>query len=162
MRILGIDPGLNLTGYGCVDCRRNGDEPALVEAGVFRLKTKASMSFRLSQLHDDLVALLGELDPDVMVVEKLFSHYKQVRTAILMGHARGVILLAGQARGIKLHELAVTEVKKAITGNGHATKQQMQLAVMSQCGLRKPPSPPDVADAIALALCAARRIPQDD
>jgi crossover junction endodeoxyribonuclease RuvC len=61
-----------------------------------------------------------------------------------------------------LHELAVTEVKKAITGNGHATKQQMQLAVMSQCGLRKPPSPPDVADAIALALCAARRIPQDD
>jgi crossover junction endodeoxyribonuclease RuvC len=162
MRVLGIDPGLSLTGYGCVDRRTNAHEPALVEAGVFRLKAKASMPFRLAQLHDDLTSLLEELDPDVMVVEKLFSHYRQVRTAILMGHARGVILLAGQARGIKLHELAVTEVKKAITGNGHATKQQMQLAVMSQCGLRKPPSPPDVADAIALALCAARRIPQDD
>lgn len=158
MRILGIDPGLSLTGYGCVDYRGNSHEPALVEAGVFRLKARAPMAYRLAQLHDDLTALLKELDPDVMVVEKLFSHYKQVRTAILMGHARGVILLACQTNDITLHELAVTEVKRAITGNGHASKQQVQMAVMAQCGLRKPPSPPDVADAIALALCAARRL----
>ena len=116
------------------------------------------MAFRLNQLHDDLTELLDELKPEVMVVEKLFSHYRQVRTAILMGHARGVILMAGESRGVTIQELAVTEVKKAITGNGHATKQQVQHAVMSQCGLRKPPSPPDVADAIAIALCAARRI----
>jgi crossover junction endodeoxyribonuclease RuvC len=93
-----------------------------------------------------------------MIVEELFCHYKHVRTGILMGHARGVVLLAGQVRGIEIDELAVTEVKRAITGNGHAAKQQVQMSVMVQCGLSEPPSPPDVADAIALALCAARRI----
>jgi crossover junction endodeoxyribonuclease RuvC len=75
-----------------------------------------------------------------------------------MGHARGVVLLAGQSRGITIDELAVTEVKRAITGNGHAGKELVQRAVMVQCGLREPPNPPDVADAIAIALCAARRI----
>ena len=157
-RILGIDPGLSITGYGCVDLSAKSHEPRLVEAGVFQLKSKATMAFRLNQLHADLTALLDELKPELMVVEKLFSHYRQVRTAILMGHARGVILLAGESRGVVIQELAVTEIKKAITGNGHASKQQVQHAVMVQCGLRKPPSPPDVADAIAIALCAARRI----
>ncbi len=75
-----------------------------------------------------------------------------------MGHARGVVLLAGQLKGLELAELAATEVKKAITGNGHATKRQMQMSVMSQCGLSEIPEPPDVADAIAIALCDARRI----
>jgi crossover junction endodeoxyribonuclease RuvC len=165
MRILGIDPGLSLTGYGCVDlstssdpARRNGGEPALVEAGVLRLKAKAAMAYRLGQLHNDLLQLLDELKPDRMVVEKLFSHYRHVRTGILMGHARGVVLLAGQLRSVALDELAVTEIKRAVTGNGHATKQQVQRAVMAQCGLTAPPSPPDVADAIAIALCAARRL----
>jgi crossover junction endodeoxyribonuclease RuvC len=157
-RILGIDPGLSLTGYGCVDLLPRSNDPTLIEGGVFRLKTKATMSFRLNQLHDDLSELLDELKPDLMVVERLFSHYRQVRTAILMGHARGVILLAGQQRGIKTQELAVTEIKRAITGNGHASKQQVQHAVMAQCGLKHPPNPPDVADAIAIALCAARRL----
>src|SRR6185436_8001554 len=125
MRILGIDPGLSLTGYGCVDLRRNALEPILVEAGVLRLKSKASLPFRLQQLHHDLVELIDELKPDRLVVEKLFSHYKHVRTAILMAHGRGVVLLAGQARDLPIDELAVTEIKKALTGNGHATKRQM-------------------------------------
>ena len=158
MRILGIDPGLSLTGYGCVDLGRNGLDPTLVEAGVLRLKSKSSIPFRLNQLHGDLLELIDELKPDRLVVEKLFSHYKHVRTAILMAHGRGVVLLAGQARGVPIDELAVTEIKKALTGNGHASKRQMQLAVMTQCNLREPPCPPDVADAIAIALCAARRI----
>lgn len=158
MRIVGIDPGLSLTGYGCVDLKTVGFEPVLVEAGVFRLKSKATIAYRLAQLFDDLSQLLDELKPQLMVVEKLFSHYKQVRTSILMGHARGVVLLAGQMRGIALDELAVTEIKRAVTGNGHATKLQVQRAIMVQCGLAEPPSPPDVADAIAIALCAARRI----
>ncbi len=102
--------------------------------------------------------MLEELAPDLVVVEKIFSHYRHVRTSILMGHARGVVLLAAQRRGIETDELAATEVKKAIAGNGHATKQQMQLSVMSQCGLTTLPHPPDVADAIAIALCAARRL----
>lgn len=115
------------------------------------------MARRLAQLFDDLAQILDELKPDVMVVEKLFTHYKHVRTGILMAHARGVVLLAGQLRGIEVGELAVTEVKRAITGNGHASKDQVQHAVMIQCHLKEPPSPPDVADAIAIALCAARR-----
>ena len=158
MRVLGIDPGLSLTGYGCVELRPNVQEPALVEAGVLRLKAKAPMAFRLGQLYDDLTALLDELRPNIMVVEQLFSHYRHVRTAILMGHARGVVLLAGESRGVTIDELLPTEVKKAIAGNGHATKAQIQQAIMSQCRLAEPPSPPDVADAIAIALCAARRL----
>ena len=157
VRILGIDPGLQITGYGCVDLNGRSREPALVEAGVLRLKAKAALAFRLQQLKDDLDALLDELKPDVMVVEKLFSHYRHVRTSIIMGHARGVVLLAGQARGIRLDELAPTEVKRAVTGHGHASKSQMQRAIMNKCGLKHMPQPPDVADAIAIALCAARR-----
>jgi crossover junction endodeoxyribonuclease RuvC len=157
VRILGIDPGLNLTGYGCVDLPRGRIEPTLVEAGVLRLKTRSTIAFRLVQLHDDLLGLIDELKPDRIVIEKLFSHYKHVRTAILMAHGRGVVMLAGQMRKLEIEEFAVTEIKKSLTGNGHASKRQMQLAVMAQCGLREPPSPPDVADAIAIALCSARR-----
>lgn len=158
MRILGIDPGLQLTGYGCVDVSNGTIEPALVEAGVLRLKAKAPMPQRLAQLHDDLLQLIDELRPDVMAVEQLFSHYRHVRTGILMGHARGVVLLAGELRNLSIEELAVTEVKRAITGSGHAGKHQVQRAVMMQCSLREVPEPPDVADAIAIALCAARRL----
>lgn len=158
MRLLGIDPGLRLTGYGCVDLLPTRAEPKLIEAGVFRLQPKTSMAHRLGQLHVDLAQVLDELKPDVLVVEKLFTHYKHVRTGLLMAHARGVVLLAGQQRGLQIEELAVTEIKRAITGNGHAGKQEVQRAVMMQCGLNEPPDPPDVADAIAIALCAARRL----
>lgn len=161
MRIIGIDPGLQVTGYGCVDLQREarpGDDPMLVEAGVLRLDAKRSMAYRLAQLHHDLGEVIDELAPRRLVVEQLYSHYRHVRTSILMGHARGVVLLAGQLRGLEVDELAATEVKKAVTGNGHASKRQMQHAVMSQCGLRELPEPPDVADAIAIALCAARRL----
>src|SRR5690348_6306890 len=114
MRVLGIDPGLSLTGYGCVDVSRHAHEPTLVEAGVLRLKSKASIAFRVQQLHDDLVELIGQLKPDRLVVEKLFSHCKHVRTAIVMAHGRGGVLLAGQSRALPIDELAVTEIKKAL------------------------------------------------
>jgi crossover junction endodeoxyribonuclease RuvC len=156
--VLGIDPGLSLTGYGCVDILAGAEQPKLVEAGVLRLKARAPMAFRLAQLYEDLTALIDELRPEHMVVEQLFSHYRHVRTAILMGHARGVVLLAGETRGVEIGELQPTEVKKAVAGDGHATKLQVQQAVMSQCRLDAAPSPPDVADAIAIALCAARRL----
>jgi crossover junction endodeoxyribonuclease RuvC len=158
MRILGIDPGLSLTGYGCVDSLPNCAEPRLVEAGVFRLQAKTPIANRLGQLYEDLTQILAELKPDVMVVEKLFTHYKHVRTGVLMAHARGVVLLAGQLAGVQIDELAATEVKRAVTGHGHASKEQVQRAVMMQCGLKEMPQPPDVADAIAIALCAARRM----
>lgn len=157
MRILGIDPGLHFTGYGCVDLSENCINPSLVEGGVLRLASKRPMAERLQQLHEDLLQVIDELQPQQIVVEKIFSHYKHVRTAMLMGHARGVVLLTGQMRGLEFFELAPTEIKKAITGNGHATKLQMQHAVMVQFDLAEMPNPPDVADAIAIALCAARR-----
>jgi crossover junction endodeoxyribonuclease RuvC len=158
-RVLGIDPGLSITGYGCVEIEPGCGEPRLSEAGVLRLKPRAPMPFRLAQLYEDLTALLDDLRPDLMVVEQLFAHYRHVRTGILMGHARGVVLLAGQSRGVAIDEIQPTEVKKAVTGMGHATKAQVQSAVQWQCGLAAPPSPPDVADAVAIALCAARRLP---
>jgi crossover junction endodeoxyribonuclease RuvC len=157
MRVLGIDPGLSVTGYGCVDAS-GSLEPSLVEAGVLRLPVRAPMPVRLGRLYESLIEIVGSLRPDIMVVEQLFSHYGHVRTAILMGHARGVVLLAAHARGVAVDELGATEVKKAVTGNGHASKDQMQRAVMSQCRLAEPPQPSDVADAIGIALCAARRL----
>ena len=158
MRVLGIDPGLSLTGYGCMELADGEDEPRLIEAGVLRLKSKTPMPYRLAQLHHDLGDLLEQLQPDLMVVEQLFSHYRHVRTSILMGHARGVVLLAAQLKGVELDELLPTEVKKAITGHGHASKIQMQQAIMVQCRLSELPSPPDVADAIAIANSAIQAI----
>lgn len=157
MRVLGIDPGLRLTGYGCVELTEGAMEPTLIEAGVLRLKAHRPLVERLQQLHDDLRAVIADLSPTVLAVEALFSMYRNPRTAILMAHARGVVLLQAAMHGIELEELAPTEVKKAVAGKGHASKEQMQRAVMVQCHLSEMPSPPDVADAIAIALCAARR-----
>ena len=156
MRILGIDPGLRITGFGCVDLA-DGAEPALVEAGVLRLDADETVPDRLLVLFNDLTEVIERLKPEVMVVEKLYSHYAHPTTAIKMGHARGVILLAARAQGVETDEIAATEVKKSISGNGHAGKRQIQEAVRAQCGLDEIPKPPDVADAIAIALCAARR-----
>ena len=158
VRVLGIDPGLVITGYGCLDLDEGAIEPRLVEGGAIKLTASRSMNYRLKQLNDDLGCVLDDLKPDLMVVETLFSHVRQVKTAIIMGHARGVVLLAGESRGIEFDELTAPAVKKAIAGNGRATKAQMQLSVAEQLGLAEPPSPDDVADALAIALCAARRL----
>ena len=159
LRVLGIDPGLQITGYGLVELPDAAafPEPVLCEAGVIRLKPSDPLDDRLVQLHQELGELLDELHPQRVAVEKLYAHYRHPRTAILMGHARGVLLLAARQRGLPVEDLPATEVKKAITGYGHASKLQVQRAVQSQCGLAELPSPPDVADAIAIALCHARR-----
>ena len=156
MRILGIDPGLRCTGYGLLDA--GGPQPRLIEAGVFRIDTRLSLPVRLAHLHEDLEGTIAELQPDCIVVETLYSHYARARTAILMGHARGVILLAAGARRISVVDYTATEVKKAVTGHGHADKQQVQEAVMHQLGLQQRPEPYDVSDAIAVAICASRRL----
>ena len=154
-RVLGIDPGLNITGYGAVDF--GGPAAAVVEAGAIRTAANASMATRIEQIHRDLREILEELRPDLVGIEQLYAHYKHPRTSILMGHARGVILLACQQAGVEVRSVAATMVKKSLTGNGHASKQQIQRAIQSVCGLAEPPSPPDVADALAIALCAGRR-----
>ncbi len=158
MRILGIDPGTRITGYGIVDLADGAIEPTLVEAGVLRFAAGDPLSSRLVRMHADVAGLIEEFGPDRLAVEKLYAHYKHPRTAILMGHGRGVILLAAAAKGLPIEDLPATEVKKSLTGNGHASKQQMQQAVAAQLRLPAPPSPADVADAIAIALCHARRL----
>jgi len=156
MLILGIDPGLRITGYGLVSLE--GGRPALVEAGVLRMKSRGELAVRLGELHTALAELLVEMEPARVAVEQLYAHYKHPRTAILMGHARGVILLAAQQQGLPVESLASTMVKRTVTGNGHAPKAQVQRAVAMLCKLSRPPEPPDVADAIAIAWTAATRL----
>lgn len=156
-RVLGIDPGTRIAGYAVVDFGERSDA-RIVDAGVLRLTETAALSWRLRQLFEDVTALIAEHRPTHVSVESVFSHAAHVSSAITLAHARAVVLLAAELRGIPIAELPPAEVKKAIAGNGRATKEQMQRAVMSQCGLATMPEPPDVADAIAIALCGGRRL----
>lgn len=151
MRILGIDPGLNTTGYGVVE--RDGSRPRLCEAGVVRGRTRGSITARIEEIHHGVAEVIESLKPDAMAIEELYSHYARPRTAILMGHARGVICLAAAQAGIPVVHYSATQVKKITTGSGRASKAQVQLAVQHELGLTAPPEPPDVADALAIALC---------
>jgi len=159
IRILGIDPGLNITGYAAVDVgAAAGARPAIVEAGTLRTNPKAELAERIGQIHAELSEVLAELKPDSMAIEQLYAHYKHPRTSILMAHARGVVILAAAQTGVRVRSLASTAVKKNLTGNGHASKLQVQRAIQTTLGLAELPEPPDVADALAIALCAARTL----
>ena len=156
MRILGIDPGLKLTGFGVIDYSIL--RPSLVAGGVIRLDDKSSLASRLVELETELESLFDEYKPEVVAVEQLYAHYAHPRTAILMGHARGVILLAAQRRNLRLEQFAANRIKQSVTGHGHAHKSQMQKAIQLIWNLPEPPEPPDVADALAVALCCGRYI----
>ena len=153
MIILGIDPGLQVCGYAAVEVSNGGEK--LLEAGVFRTNEELELGERLSQIAQDCQSLLEKFGPDVVSVEELYSHYKHPKTAILMGHARGVILQKAVEAGAEVRSFSATRIKKALTGNGRAGKEQMQRAIQSMLGLREMPKPADVADAIAVALCCA-------
>jgi crossover junction endodeoxyribonuclease RuvC len=156
-RVLGIDPGLNITGYGIVDFAGAASQPTIIEGGAIRTDAKADIARRIEQIHTDLSALLAEFSPDLVAIENLYAHYAHPRTSILMAHARGVVLLAAQQAGVAVRGLAATKVKKSLTGNGHASKRQIQRAIQAVCRLNTLPEPPDVADALAIALCAGRQ-----
>ena len=157
MRILGIDPGIRVAGYGCIELLGNSVSPKIVEAGAIRMEVDNAISFRLKQLHDDICEIISELSPDVLAVEKIFTHEEHLSTATIMGHARGVILLAGEQACLPLIELTPAEIKKSVTGNGRATKKQVQHAIASILKLSEPPKPSDVADALAIAITAGIR-----
>lgn len=152
MRVLGIDPGLNTTGYGVLDFAKK-QPPRLVEAGVVRSKAAKSLAERVKEIHDGVADVIVALKPEVLAIEELYSHYDRPTTAILMGHARGVIVLAAAEANIPVVNYRATQIKKTITGNGHAAKWQMQEAIRRELGLPALPEPPDVADALAIALC---------
>ncbi len=153
-RILGLDPGLQTTGYGLLEITDRG--PQVVEAGVIRSaegRATADMAPRVKALYDGLCEVLDQWKPVAMAVEQLYAHYEHPRTAILMAHARGVYFLAGAQRNIPVISYAATKVKKLVTGSGRASKEQMQHAVARELGLAGPPEPHDVADALGIALC---------
>ncbi len=154
MRILGIDPGLRVTGYGVVDYHPL--RPALIDGGIIRLTEKLPIPDRLVELERELEELIEEHRPAVCAIEQLYSHYNHPRTAILMAHARGVIILVARRKGISVEQFAANRIKQSLTGHGHAAKTQMQRAVMALFKLPQPPEPADVADALAIALCCGR------
>ncbi len=153
-RILGIDPGLQVTGYAILESLPDG--PQVREAGIIRSsegRATTEMAQRLCVLYDGIVEVLEQFQPAVVAMEQLFAHYDHPRTAILMGHARGVILLAAGQRNLPVISYNATQIKKTITGNGRAPKEQVQRTIQRELGLNHLPEPPDVADALAAALC---------
>jgi len=153
MRILGIDPGLQCCGYAVVESRSGNQR--LLEAGTIRTNGTARMELRLDQIATDLSSILASLSPQMVAVEDLYAHYAHPRTAILMGHARGVILQTAARAGIAVRSFSATKIKKSLTGNGRAQKLQVQRTIQTLLHLTKLPEPSDVADAVAVALCCA-------
>jgi len=156
MRILGIDPGLQVCGYACVEA--DSGQENLIEAGVIRTVRGEALEEKLNRIAEDIETLLNRFDPDVVAVEELYSHYAHPRTAILMGHARGVILQKCGEAGVAIKSFSATRIKKSLTGNGRASKEQVQRAIQTVLALTELPEPNDVADAIAAAMCCGNRM----
>jgi len=148
MRILGIDPGLGTTGYGLID----GRTFRVIEAGVIRTRPNTPIQERIGKIFDEISGIIEEHHPSVLVLEKIYSHYKHPTTAILMGHARAMACLVCGKFSVKLVSYPSTRIKKAVTGNGHASKTQVQRMIQNILKLRKAPEPPDVSDALAMAV----------
>jgi len=152
VRIFGIDPGSIRTGYGCVES--DGTRHRLVICGAVAPPAGAALPDRLNAIHADLSRLLRTASPDCVVIESLF-HARNVRSALILGHARGVAVLAGVQAGLEVLEYSPAEIKMAVTGYGRAEKPQVQQMVKLLLGLDTAPAPFDVADALAVALCHA-------
>jgi crossover junction endodeoxyribonuclease RuvC len=148
--VLGIDPGLSRCGYGVV--RQYGSDLAAAAGGVVTTDPDLPLHERLHILHTELRALVAEFRPDAVVVERVFFQ-TNVRTAMATGQAGGVALLVAAQAGCAVAQYSANEVKLAVVGFGSATKDQVQRMVAALLGLAQPPRPPDVADALALAVC---------
>ncbi|HXT14519.1 MAG TPA: crossover junction endodeoxyribonuclease RuvC [Gemmatimonadaceae bacterium] len=159
MIVLGIDPGTASTGYGVV----KGDGlglVSLVECGVIRTRPRDPLPVRLQEIYEGVAELLARHAPDAMSVEDVF-YAKNVRTTVVLGHARGVVLLAGQQAHVEIHEIPPAEIKKAVVGTGAATKEQVQFMLTRLLKLKSVPQPSDAADGVAAALAClmAARLP---
>lgn len=148
MRILGIDPGLQTTGYGIIEARNL----KIIEAGVIKTAANTPIQSRLKKIFNSVSDIIREHKPAVLVLEKIYSHYKHPTTAILMGHARAVVCLACGINGVNLVSYPSTKIKKTVTGNGHASKQQVQRMVQDIFKLNNLPEPADVSDALAMTV----------
>ncbi len=150
-RVIGIDPGLTVTGYAVLE-RRGSSSAAMIEAGVIRPRGD-DLARKLAWLHKAVADVIKSFPASAVALEQVHSRVAFPRTALLMAHARGVIVLAAAERGVPVHDYAPSRIKKTLTGNGRASKEQMQHAVMTELGLGRLPEPHDVADACALAIC---------
>ncbi len=151
--VLGIDPGTAVTGYGVV--RKEGRNPlTLIECGVIRTRPRDDLAHRLGEIHDGVAELIRRHQPGVLSIEDIF-YARNVRTTVVLGHARGVILLAGVQAGLEIHEYPPSEIKKAVAGTGAATKLQIQFMVTRLLRLKSAPQPSDAADGVAAALAYA-------
>ncbi len=150
MRVFGIDPGSQRTGYGCVDS--DGRRHRLVLCGAIRAGEARAFPDRLAAIYRELTALIRDCQPECVVIENLF-HAANVRSALKLGHARGVAMLAAVEAGLPVIEYTPAEVKRAIVGYGRAEKPQVQQMIKLLLGLQRPPTPHDAADALAVAIC---------
>lgn len=155
MIVLGIDPGTAITGYGVV--RGEGaNPPVLIECGVIRTKAKNPLAERLLEIHEGVSELIQRHSPAALAIEDIF-YARNVRTTIVLGHARGAVLLAAARAGIEVHEFPPAEIKKAVVGTGSASKLQVQFMVARLLRLKTVPQPADAADGIAAALAMLMR-----
>lgn len=159
MIVLGVDPGTATTGYGVV-ARSGEGAVSLLECGVIRTDAGAELPVRLKEIYQGIAEVLDRHTPDLMAVEGVF-YGKNVRTTVVLGHARGAILLAASLRELPVTEYSPAEVKSAIVGTGRATKEQVQYMVQRLLRLKTPPRPTDAADGVAVALthCYAAALP---
>jgi crossover junction endodeoxyribonuclease RuvC len=150
VKIFGIDPGSERTGYGCVET--DGTRHRVIVCGAITAAPGAAFPAKLLVIHQRLSALLAECAPDCVAIENLF-HATNVRSALKLGHARGVAMLAAVEAGVPVAEYTPAEIKRAVVGYGRAEKPQVQQMVRLLLGLSEPPSPHDAADALAVAIC---------
>ncbi len=156
MIILGVDPGFGITGYGLLDVApQDARNARLLEAGVLKSDKKLSFHDRLEEIYRQMASIIEEFSPDCLAVEEIFSSQAFPRSSIAIGHVRGVILLASSQKKVPVFSYFPREVKKALTGNGNASKSQVQKMVENFFELDKKSRPDDLSDAIAIALCHA-------
>ncbi|MBI3792662.1 MAG: crossover junction endodeoxyribonuclease RuvC [Gemmatimonadetes bacterium] len=159
MIVLGVDPGTTATGYGVVE-RPEAGPYRLVECGVIRPPAKRPLAGKLDAIFTELEGLIARHRPSALAVENVFVA-RNARSALVLGHARGVILLAAQQAGLPVHEMPPAVIKKAVVGTGNASKEQVQFMVARLLRLKKAPEPADAADGVAAALacCLAPTLP---
>lgn len=155
MIVLGVDPGTAVTGYGVVKSEGSAP-PVLLECGVIRTKPREPLAKRLLSIHEGITDIIERHRPDCVCVEDVF-YARNVRTTVVLGHARGVIMLAAAEAGLEVHEFPPTEIKKAVVGSGAATKAQVQFMVARLLRLKTVPEPADAADGVAAALAVVMR-----
>lgn len=152
MRVLGIDPGYAIVGYGVIDYEKNKFK--VVEYGAITTEAGEDMNMRFKTIHEDLNSIIERTKPDFMAIEELFFNSNQ-KTAINVAQARGVLLLSALNHNVRIYEYTPLQVKQAVAGYGRAEKKQVQLLVKSLLGLNSVPKPDDTADALAIAICHA-------